>query len=123
MDDNSSTGNCTPNEHNDDPSGKDFKVQAEDDDAQIESDTEYPDNFSETHNSELMEKVGRRKTSMNSPSDNTREDVNLAFNSERPGHHPASRGNTPAYSAQSLGIIEERLESFVKLYSFTTKSN
>lgn len=110
MDDNSSTGNCTPNEPNDDPSGKDFKEihEAEDDDAQIESDTEYPDDFSETHNSELTEKVGRRKTSMNSPSDNTREDVNLAFTSEGPGHHPTSRGNTPAYSAQNLGIVEER---------------
>lgn len=110
MDDNSSTGNCTPNEQNDELSGKDFKEvhEAEDDNAQIDSDTEYPDNFSETHNTELLEKAGRRKTSMNSASDNIREDVNLSFPSEGPGHHPSSRGNTPAYPAQNLGIIEER---------------
>ena len=110
MEDNSSTGNCTPDQQNDLP-GKDFKEvhEAEDDNAQIHSDTEYPDNFSEPYNSELQEKAGRRKTSMNSASDNNiHEDVSLPFASEGPMHDPASRGHTPTYSAQNLGTIEER---------------
>ncbi|KAG7023457.1 FIP1[V]-like protein, partial [Cucurbita argyrosperma subsp. argyrosperma] len=109
LDDNSSTGNCTPNQQNDDLSRKDFKEvhEAEDDNAH-DSDTEYPDNFSETHNSELREKAGRRKASMNSASDNIREDVSLPFPSEGPGHYAASRGHTPAYPAQNLGINDER---------------
>ncbi|XP_022932653.1 FIP1[V]-like protein [Cucurbita moschata] len=110
LEDNSSTGNCTPDQQNDLP-GKDFKEvhEAEDDNAQIQSDTEYPDNFSEPYNNELQGKAGRRKTSMNSASDNNiHEDVSLPFASEGPMLDPASRGHAPTYSAQNLGTNEER---------------
>lgn len=110
LDDNSSTGNCTPNQQNDDLSRKDFKAvhETEEDNAQIDSDTEYPDNFSEIHDNELREKAGRRKASTNSACDNIREDVNLPSPPDGPVHYPASRGHTPAYPAQNLGVVEER---------------